>query len=361
MSFFFLIAKMERNVKRSRADKAEQDVNQSRLDQVDETWGALENQPVEVINNMLLQLPLSDLIVMQQVSKSAFYVIRGFKRNLIDEWFKKYLGSDMWMRSWILQKLIGNVAFSLEHMSENAHVYVSDLTKPSITLRIEDTKKEMLYKQMIQVAPIIMGRQVSKRVWIVSLGNNRAGRAVLYNFLYRIMTIEDMIPDMDYITDREVEVWEQFSRVDQLKATNFDLFFESSVDLINPHWLLEWERFHLGETDLLRHIIMYYTAMETDFFRLVDQNGEQHVFMFRHSDYASGTPCFFVEATVYFAQSLRKRIQIVGEPDESKPGWVTMLVPIEQPVIWIVPFIYDCMTEGKLRLVDFEAKQRVLK
>ena len=137
----------------------ERETKRNRFEIVATLWGNLESQPAEMVVEILLKLPLNDLLVMKQVSKSSFAFIEDY--NVIEGWFDRYMGSNKLVSSWILQKMIARNDFQLEHVNENVHVFVIGFMSKdeTITLRIEDNEQNMLYRTLMSVQPVINARQ----------------------------------------------------------------------------------------------------------------------------------------------------------------------------------------------------------
>lgn len=320
----------------------EQSSKRTRFEEAVVTWGQLESMPNEMKFQILIKLPLNDLLIMQQVSKSAYTFIQ--EQELIERWFNLYMGSDKLISSWILQKMIARYDFQLEHLSENFHVFVSGLMSDTIALRIEDSKNNMLYKTLMSIDSIVNARQEQKNIWMVSIQNTRAGLVFLYNYLYRIMSLNDMVQDPAY-QQHELDDLNAKSLQEQIETPHFDMFVELDVA---REKLVDWERFHFGSNDRLRQTIMYYLAFENRF-TFVDKNGNFCV-QIQAKQYKRNSYVFFqIQLKNEFMSDLLKRMALPTlDIDESKPGRSTMW--LGGPHINFIRIVYRWMTQDGLRM-----------
>jgi hypothetical protein len=336
----------------------EQSTKRTRFEQAVTTWGQLESMPDEMKLAILNKLPLNDLIIMQQVSKSSYEYIES--ENLIQKWFDTYLGSNKLATSWILQKLIGRSNFSLEHVTGDTHVFVTHQTLRTITLRIEDDESEHLYNTIMSIATTLnMTRSRSRYTWICQVQNTRAGLTFIYNYLYRIMNMHEMLPNPNVIDNDKLEALEEMPRKDQIKTTKFDLFYTLDP---SKEWLLEWERLHFGPNDRMRQLIMFYLAFEKKFI-FVTRKGIPAVILEWKEHHPLQKSSFHVTLKNEFMTDSLLDIIVGGSLDERVPGWMKMwIITNSKYHTRLISIMYDWMTRGALRLTDFEGSGgRVLK
>lgn len=336
----------------------EQSTKRTRFEAAVTTWGQLESQPPEIVTEILLRLPLNDLLMMQQVSKSAYaFLVEG---NLIERWFDRYMGYNKLTSSWILQRLCQRYDFSVEHVDQNIHVFVSGLMSKDILLRIEDDEKGTLYKELLSIQPVQNARKErGANIWTISIKNTRSGLMLLYNYLYRIMNMHEMVQNTaeTRFSPEELDDLYDQPEEEQLQSPDFSLMYE--LGLSNER-VTEWERIHFGPNDRLRKSIMFYLAFEKRFV-FVNQKGVVSIILDAAKEYRPNYAFFYIDAKETFFYDRLKRMALVPitEKGPSKPGWVNFW--IGGPYKNFISIMYDWMTKGKLRLLDFETQgKRVL-
>jgi hypothetical protein len=333
----------------------EQSNKRNRFEKAVDTWGHLEVMPNEMKLAILSKLPLNDLIIMQQVSKSSYEYIES--ENLIQKWFDTYLGPNKLASSWILQKLIERNDFSLEHVTGETHVFITGQASAIITLDIEDDKNKRLYNTIMSIATILNIRRGRDRYsWTCEVQNNRSGLTFIYNYLYRIMNLDEMVPNPKNLNDAKLSALEEMSRENQIKTTNFDLFYELQP---SKEMLLEWERLHLGSNDRIRQLIMFYLAFEKKFV-LVDRLKNVGVVVEWKKNYPARFSRFHIFVKEEFTTDLLYKSIVGGGGGGDKRD--LLLMSKSKYHARLIPLMYDWMTRCSLRLIDFEGQEgRVLK
>ena len=320
----------------------EQTNKRTRFEKAVTTWGQLEVMPNEMKLAILSKLPLNDLVIMQQVSKSSHEYIES--ENLIQKWFDTYLGPNKLVASWILQKLIEREDFSLEHVTGKTHVFITGQTLSTvITLSIEDDENEALYNAIMSIGSILNIRRSDWNNWTCEMQNNRAGLTFIYNFLYRIMNMHEMVPNPRDIDSDKLQALEEMSREDQIKTNKFDLFFELQP---SNEMLLEWEQLHFGSNDRMRQLIMYYLAFEKKFV-LVDRMGNVGVIVEWKKDYPARYASFHILLKKEF-MTIGLYDYIVGSVTQKiKPGWRKMILMLRSKYhAKLIPLMYEWMTRA---------------